>query len=235
MIIKCDAKGLEWVVAVYLSQDPVAMQEIIDGVDQHSNNQRAFNLPERLIAKIFLFRIIFANLDYAAFTYANDPEFTPTSSSKKFWQRVIDEFVAKYSRFAQWHIELVQQVTMTGQLVMPTGRVYKFERVRGEWPVTQIYNYPVQGLGADIMSIIRVSFKRRFDAAKINGVIVNTVHDDIVCDIHPSEQERVRALFHDVFADFPSNFKRLFGVEFNLPLRCEVSVGPNMKEVVELK
>ena len=126
-----------------------------------------------------------------------------------------------------------------GQLVMPTGRTYKFELrrdFRGELkaPETTIKNYPVQGFGADVMSIIRVSFAKRFRDAKIDGVIVNTVHDSIVCDISSSEISRVEALFHNVFRDFPANFNRVFGVEFDLPLKCEVSVGKNMKELEEI-
>jgi hypothetical protein len=56
LIINCDAKALEWVVGTYLSKDKVAKQEILNKVDQHSLNQKAFNLPSRLIAKTFVFR-----------------------------------------------------------------------------------------------------------------------------------------------------------------------------------
>jgi len=234
MIINCDAKGLEWYCAAYLSQDKVAMQEIYDGIDQHGSNQKAFGLPTRLISKVFLFRIIYANLKYAAHTYANDADFMGTSSSKKFWQKVIDEFVTKYNGFTAWHDRLVQEVTQTGRIVMPTGRIYSFDRdKKGEWPITQIYNYPVQGLGADIMSIIRISFRKRFIDAGVAGVIINTVHDSIVVDVPKHELPRVAQIFYDVFNDFPANFKRVFGLEFNLPLRCEILYGNNMKELEE--
>lgn len=168
----------------------------------------------------------------SAYSYANDPDFTDVSRSEKFWQKVIDAFYEKYRGLARWHTEIVQQVTLTGQLVMPTGRVYKFERhpVRG-WPETTIKNYPVQGLGADLMSIARVSFMRRFKNGNFNGILCNTVHDSIVVDLPKTEVERCVRLFDDVFSDIPTNFRKLFGVEFNLPLRCECGVGNNMKEL----
>lgn len=170
----------------------------------------------------------------SAYSYANDPDFTDVSRSEKFWQGVIDKFYQKYSGLAKWHTKIVQEVTLTGQLVMPTGRIYEYERNwRGDWPETTIKNYPVQGLGADIMAMIRVSFRKRFHNAGINGLIVNTVHDSIVCDVEEYEVERVAKIFHEVFADFPVNFRKFFGLEFNLPLRCEVSVGLNMKELNE--
>lgn len=232
MIVNCDAKALEWVVGSYLSQDKVAYQEIIDQVDQHTLNQKAFNLPTRLIAKTFVFRLMYGG---SAYSYANDPDFTSVSTSEKFWQQVIDRFYAKYQGLATWHTKIVQEVTLNGQLVMPTGRIYKYQRDKyGKWPETTIKNYPVQGLGADIMSIARVSFNKRFGAAGIKGIQVNTVHDSIVVDCEDSEVERVATIFHSVFNDLPTNFEKLFKVKFNLPLRCEVSVGKNMKELTEL-
>lgn len=56
MFVNCDVKSLEWVVGAYLSQDEVAIEEILRGVDQHSDNQIRFKLPSRLIAKTFVFR-----------------------------------------------------------------------------------------------------------------------------------------------------------------------------------
>ena len=60
MLINCDVKGLEVVVAAELSGDSVLRQEIIDKVDIHDTNRVAFNLgdgkPGRLVAKIFKFR-----------------------------------------------------------------------------------------------------------------------------------------------------------------------------------
>ena len=39
MLLQADAKQLEWVGATYLSQDQVALKEIWNSVDQHSDNQ----------------------------------------------------------------------------------------------------------------------------------------------------------------------------------------------------
>jgi DNA polymerase I-like protein with 3'-5' exonuclease and polymerase domains len=55
MIINADAKALEVVCAAYLSRDKVMMDEVRNGIDIHSANQKLFNIP-RLIAKILKFR-----------------------------------------------------------------------------------------------------------------------------------------------------------------------------------
>lgn len=144
-IVNCDAKALEWIVGAYLSRDKVARQEILDEIDQHTLNQKAFGLPSRLIAKKFVFRLMYGG---SAYSYANDPDFTDVSTSEKYWQKVIDAFYNKYTGLRDWHTKIVQEAMQTGQLVMPTGRIYKFEPkkdFRGELkaPETIIKNYPV--------------------------------------------------------------------------------------------
>src|SRR5512139_2325607 len=142
-ILQADAKSLEVYCAAYLSQDRLLMQELTDGLDMHSLNQEAFGLPSRLIAKILIFRILYGGNEYS---FANDPDFAAVSKSKDYWAKVIDKFYSKYKGLAQWHNQIIQQVTLTGQLVAPTGRVYKFEHTtKGDWPVTQIKNFIVQG------------------------------------------------------------------------------------------
>lgn len=239
MIVNGDAKALEWVVGTYLSKDKVAYQEIWDEIDQHSDNQRVFLLPDRLTAKKFVFRLMYGG---SAYSYANDPDFTHVSTSEKFWQKVIDKFYEKYKGFAEWHKSLLREVEKTGRLTLPTGRVYEYEYKRNfrgelELPQTIIKNYPVQGLGADVMSIIRVSFSKRFQRtiSKNDGIIINTVHDSLVCDVKESEVDKVAKIFFEVFEDFPLNFQRVFKIPFDLPLRVEVSIGNNMKELTEIK
>ena len=145
MLIKADASALEWRSAVFLSQDKVGIKEIEDGLDQHTHNQQSFGLPSRLIAKKFVFRLIYGG---SAFSYANDLDFAEVGFSEKQWQGVIDKFYEKYADLARWHISLMQQVNAKGKLVIPTGREFVFKtymnfRGEPEWPRTQILNFPV--------------------------------------------------------------------------------------------
>ena len=62
MICNADAKSLEWITCLFLSQDKAGIEEWLAFVDNpklndiHTKNQKDFNLISRLIAKIFLFR-----------------------------------------------------------------------------------------------------------------------------------------------------------------------------------
>lgn len=235
MIVNADAKALEWFGAVYLSKDPVGYQEIIDGVDQHSLNQVQFGLPSRDVAKRFVFRLIYGG---SAYSYAADNMFSEISTDEEFWQKVIDKFYGKYEGIAAWHERLELEAMQTGQIKIPTGRVFPFQPVRKgkhmKWPRTQILNYPVQGFGADFMVLARVMLKRRL--LGVDGVkFVCTVHDSIVWDCEPSMVDMVVETTYKVWDDIPAEFEKYFGVPMDLPPKVEVSVGPNWKDQTEIK
>jgi DNA polymerase I len=236
-IVNADGKAVEWVVGSWLAGDEVALQEIKDGADMHSDNQVKFNLPSRLIAKVFLFRTIFGG---SAYSFANDPDFMSVSTSKKFWERVIEAFHEKYQGWSKFWVDQLRIAISDGQIVSPLGRIWEFKQVQkynGDWgwPVTTIQNWPVQGTSADLMCLSRVMFKKRFDEEKIQGKLITTVHDSIVADVEDYETARTTRLFHEVFREVPGEIKRLFGVEFPIPFRVEVSVGSTMGNLQEYK
>ena len=180
-----------------------------------------------------MFRLIYGG---SAYSYANDPNFSVVSKSEKFWQGVIDETYSKYRGLAEWHKQLVQQVAKQGYIRTPFGREYHYkpERKRGElvWPRTTILNYPVQGWGADLMQIARVSAWRRL---KDKATFIATVHDDIELDV-PNDPEllyQVCTELEKVFQDVPANVKRIYGYEMRVPLSGEVSFGNNLKQMKE--
>ena len=95
-----------------------------------------------------------------------------------------------------------------------------------------ILNYPVQGLGADIMAIARVALHTRLKALQLPDVkLINTVHDSIIIDTPDEHTDVLSQMMLDVFEAVPRNFQRLFGVEFNLPMKAEVQVGQNWKDM----
>lgn len=159
-----------------------------------------------------------------------------------FWQKVIDEFYTKYAGIRKWHDWLVQEVMDKGKLVMPTGREYEwkpFLRPDGsvKWPRTQILNYPVQGLGADLVAIARVTIRKRLMKQGLTKSVLlfSTVHDSIDLDVDGDIRlcYNICALVNKAIEDVPTNFYRLFGVPFDLPLKAEVAFGPNLKDLTE--
>jgi DNA polymerase I-like protein with 3'-5' exonuclease and polymerase domains len=237
MLINLDAKSLEWVTACYLSGDKIGREELASGVDLHSRNQIELALPTRTVAKVFLFRTIYCDeTSGGAYGFSHDPEFAHVSSSNRFWQKRIDTFFTKYSGIAKWHEYLLKEVGASGRLQMPYGREYPFFRKENKngdkvWPKTQIYNYPVQGLGAELMAIVRVSLGKRLNAIGSKALLRSTVHDSVLIDAPKKEVDIIVPLIYNVFRDVPRNFEKLFSIPFDMELKCEVTKGPNLGEM----
>lgn len=231
MLIQCDAAQLEWRCIVDLSADATGIAEIKNKLDTHSINQEAFDLPSRLIAKIYLFRTIYRGSGYA---FAMDKEFKHVSSDPDFWEDVNRKFFRKYSGIDHTHRQWAERV-ITGQpLVGVTGRVWPIKmdvdrKGNPKVPWTTLTNYPVQGTSADIMAVARVSLYNRMKKYNVEGKLVSSVHDSIVIDA--PKLDNIPRLMYDVFEDIPKNFKKLFNYEMNVPYACEVKVGPNLTEM----
>ena len=236
MLVNVDVKSLEIVVAAYLSQDPVLMKELREGVDFHEDNRIKFGLPSRLIAKVLGFRILYGGTEHS---FVRDPDFTAVSSNKKYWAKAIENYYTKYKGIREWHKQLIQTATTSGKVISPTGRYYLYqpkETAFGvEWPITTIKNYIVQGLGADLVMIARISLYNRMKKLGLQSKLVATVHDSIVIDCPENEWEQIAALALSSVRDVPLNFKRLFGTEFNLALNAEVLYGKTLGKMEEWK
>lgn len=239
MLVNCDVKGLEVVVAGELSGDPVLKQEIRDKVDIHEVNRDRFKLgagkPGRLIAKIFKFRLIYGG---SAYSYAHDSDFMGVSTSEKFWQGIIDEYYDKYKGIRKWHNWLIDQAKKNGRLEIPSGRFFPIEpdwSKREPWPITVIKNYPVQGFGADLVMLARLQAAKRLRMASVkNALLISTVHDSIVADCPENEVEVVGRILNESVEAVPKLCKQVFGYDFSLPMNAEVQYGPNKKDLKDL-
>jgi DNA polymerase I-like protein with 3'-5' exonuclease and polymerase domains len=77
------------------------------------------------------------------------------------------------------------------------------------------------------MAIARVSLANRLKDMK-DIKLINTVHDSIIVDFNSKVCDNISIvrLVDKCFTDIPTNFEKLFGVKFNLPMRVECQVGP---------
>lgn len=232
-IIQMDVTGLEILCTAFNSQDKVLYDELRNNLNIHSDNERTLKLPDRDTAKKWVFKMLYGASQYG---YARDPDFVHISKNPKYWKGVIDRYYEKYRGIQSWHNYLVAEAGRTGMLVSPSGREYNFplERdSRGELslPRTKVLNYLTQGFGADIMAIARVSFFRRFKEAGIEGELINTVHDSIVVDVPEAKEAAVVQLFNEVFRDLPKNISKIFDIDFDMEVRCEILSGINQYDL----
>lgn len=238
ILINCDVKGLEVVVAADLSSDSVLKQEVIDKVDFHALNQERFGLPDRVTAKRFIFKLLYGA---TAFGYSKDSDFLGVGFSVKQWQSVIDEFYSKYSGIGKWHNQLLETCRREdGVIEIPSGRYYQFAPKKNDWgdwkwPLTQIKNYPVQGFGADLVKLARIEFFERFQQSGLEGFFIQTIHDSIVVDCPEKNVAEIAKMLSESVAKVPELCYNYWSYKFSLPMTSEILVGPNKKDLIEYK
>lgn len=235
MLVSVDAKQLEWRTILELSRDEVGIAEVLEGQDTHDLNRIAFNLPSRLIAKIYLFRTIFRG---SGWSFANDPDFMHVSADPKFWEAINEKFFGKYKGIAACH-ERWREIVMSGQpIIGPLGTFWPIPNrdKKGELyiPWTTLTNFPVQGTGADVMMIARISAYNRMRAWK-DVQFIQTIHDSITVDCAQEQVQKVANCFYEVFRDLQQNIKKLFGYDWIVPLEGEVKCGRNQASFKEIK
>lgn len=232
MIIACDASQLEWRTVLELSGDPVGLAEVVEGQDTHSLNQEFFNLPSRLIAKIYLFRTIFNR--GAGYAFTVDPQFMHVSTSVDFWNEVGVKFYTKYKKIDELYDKNLTLIGQGKPIVGPLGRWWKIPMTaKGDLPVTKAVNYPTQGTGADVMMLARLMAKARISKQSWGHLVawVSTVHDSIVVDAPGEYVQPIAQIFDEVFADLPKVILKNFDYVWTVPLACETKFGMNMKDM----
>lgn len=229
MLVQGDKAQLEWRTAVWLSNDVVGKQEILNKEDTHEKNRVAFTLPSRLIAKIYLFRTIFRGSGYA---FSKDPDFSHVSDDAAFWDDINGKFYRKYNGLDRWHKHLAQLSASRKPIVGPTGREWLvLPEDDGKLKWTVFTNYPVQGTGADIVMVERVSLRNRLRSQGLRSKLVGTVHDSIIADCPDDEVETVARIMIEVANDTPKNFKKLFNVDMDIPFPTEIKIGHNLNQM----
>lgn len=237
MLVNADVKSLEVFVAAELSDDKVLKEELVNKLDLHSLNQARFNLPDRVTAKRFIFKLLYGATAYG---YSVDSDFISCAMSQKDWQLVIDEFYNKYTGIAKWHKKIIEQAMRDGFLEIPSGRFYEYRPKKNDWgqmkwPLTTIKNYPVQGFGADLVKLARIDFHKRLQASGLEAKFICTVHDSLVVDTPEENVYNISKMLKESIEYVPTACRECFDYEFSLPIWCEIQVGPNKFDMKEIK
>ena len=226
-ILEADFAQLEFRTAAFLSQDKIAMKEIEDGFDVHSYTANVITESGQKISRQEAKAHTFAPL-YGATGFGR------TNAEAKYYE----QFTKKYKEIALWHSRLAKEAINTRKIRIPSGREFSFpdveRRVNGTVShFTQIKNYPVQSFAtADIVPLVLMKIDERLSTCK--SCIVNTVHDSIVIDVHPEEQDQVLFIIKSINNDMKTIIDNYYGINFNVPLLLEAKIGDNWLDTKEV-
>jgi len=219
-ILEADFAQLEFRAAAYLSQDGVAIEEVSTGFDVHSYTAKvitdAGQPTDRQTAKAHTFAPLYGATGFGR-----------TKAEAAYYEH----FTEKYKGIAAWHSRLAKEAISTQKIRTPSGREFAFPDVvrKASGRVsyfTQIKNYPVQGFAtADIVPVVLIHIDDLLKDMK--SCIVNTVHDSIVIDVHPEEEEKVLNAINETNKILKDLITMRWGIDFNVPLLLESKIGPN--------
>ena len=225
-ILEADFSGLEFRVAGELSRDPQIIMDIKSGTDIHSQTASIINRCSvesvskdmRQAAKAYTFAPLYGGMG------AGEPHHV---------QNYFKQFFEIYKGLGGYQKRLMDGVIRNGIVQTPSGRQYF-------WPgakrlssgrctnATQVVNYPVQGFATgDLVPLACIRAQRLFREAKVKSLLILTVHDSIVVDCFPDEQDTVCRLLSEAMVGITSEAHTRWGYDSVLPLDIEISGGTN--------
>lgn len=219
-IIEADYSQLEFRCAGILSGDPNIKSDVRAGVDAHAYTASVMTKhgqpTDRQAAKPHTFKPLYGGT-------------SGTPAEQAYYKAFLTE---RYPRTGEWHKELMNEAVATKLVVLPTGREYAFAAERTYWGgctfATQIKNYPVQGFAtADIVPLANILFYRLLTQNNLCSLLINTVHDSIVVDVYPGEEQRVCQLLMEAMLGVVEELRKRYNIVLSIPLAVEVKIGSN--------
>jgi len=232
-ILEADFSGLEFRVAGELSQDEQIIEDILHGKDVHKQTAVIINRCEvsdvtkemRQAAKAYTFAPLYGGMG------ANEPPHV---------QQYFREYFNIYKGLRKWHKKLMDGVMADGIVRTPSGREFFWENPKriGNGRIsnaTQVVNYPVQSFAtADIVVLSCVRALRGFKENECKSRLIITVHDSIVVDVFPGEEQTVKSILSWAMRDISEEIEKRFNYKMILPLDIEMTSGPNWMEQTEI-
>ncbi len=222
-ILEIDFAQLEFRTAVYLAQDKQGMEDIKNKIDVHQYTADIIGVS-RQDAKAHTFKPLYGGV-------------TGTEDEKRYYTK----FLEKYKDIKKWHENLQSEAIRYKRVKLPTGREYAFpyaERTPwgGSTYGTQIKNYPVQGFAtADIVPLACINIYKLMQEQGVKSLLVNTVHDSIVADVYPGEEDVMSKIFKQGTSNVIPSLKEYYKINFNVPLDTETKIGINWLQMEDIK
>lgn len=227
LMAEADGSQLEFRVAAFLGNDTQAKADISSGHDVHRFTASVLNdIDEAEVNKL-------QRQDAKADTFK--PLYGGTSGSPA-QQQYYKAFRERYPELAHTQEQWVYDVLTSHpkRLATSWGLRYYFpyaHKSKTGWcnVTSSVYNYPVQALAtAEIIPIALVYFWHRVRAAGLHQFIriVNTVHDSVICELHPDYVEQfkelaIQSFTHDVYEYLDA----VYDMEFDVPLGTGITTG----------
>lgn len=259
-ISDADAKQLEFRVAAFLGQDEQALADIRNpDFDAHIQTLTIMlnKVFDKTVYEDLLTR--YRAGDKEVKYQRNDNKICKSHTYKPLFGG--DSGTADETRYYRWFREhykditaecerWLKQVHRQGWHRTAAGLIFRFSFVwkqmgnalvafdikRKKLLKPAVYNYAIQALAQEIDSLAIICLYYRLKAEGIRAVLINTVHDSVSGEVHEEDESRwVEAVRMAFCVDTIYYLREIYGLDWNVPLGCDISFGDNLGEGKQLE
>jgi DNA polymerase-1 len=235
-ILDADQSQIEIRYAAWLSQDPKMIAAVESGEDIHTamaaimldKPTREVTEQERQDCKARTFLILYGG---GARKLSADLKI-----SRRRAQRMIDEYFLTFSGLKRFidetHLKARRNLSVTTAFGFTRNFLQPdhWDSPEGWTIQRQAFNTLVQNGAACVTYCSMIWLQRQLEKECLQSKLILQVHDSIVVDVYPGERDRIAELV-TASMEGARSITTEYGVDLDIPLRCDVQVGPNWGEL----
>ncbi len=233
-LLSADYSQIELRLLAHFSEDPTLLQAFAENRDIHAIvaaqiygiDVAAVTDEMRRAAKTVNFGVIYG---ISATGLA-----TRLHLSVKEGATFIDAYFQKYPRVEQYQQKLLADCHASQFVATILGRRRRIEGVRAtttyknrNQPEREAINMQIQGSAADLIKVAMLNLHRRLKRENLRARMLLQIHDELVFETPPEEQGTLMAMVREEMTQALSR-------ELRVPLRVDMSVGPNWHDQIEV-
>ncbi len=230
-IVGYDLSQIELRLAALLSNDPVMIQEYVDGIDRHTETAFLINPNADIMADDFHDRWRWAGkqLNFLIIYLGQALKFQETCLHDagillplEQCQNAIQLVDNKYLVFRAWQQELIADVREKGYMELFTGWSRTFGKgLSADAYINEIVNFPIQTTAAQLLQSAQYAINCEFLRQRMRSIIALQIHDAVYVDMPMEEEKKVDKIVEKYLTNPP-----LLGIlnnilERSIPLEYE--------------
>ena len=226
-LMAVDYSQIELRIIAALSEDPNMIEAFQQGHDIHAATAaKVFHTPleevtrdQRSAAKAVNFGIIYGQ---SAFGLAQNLSISRTEA-----KGIIDAYFEQYSTIKKYMDNVIAQARELGYVETIMKRRRYLPDINSANAVVRGYaernavNAPIQGSAADIIKMAMIAVDQAMKTEKVQSKMILQVHDELVFDVHVSEEQRMQILVKEAMEN---------AIKLVVPMEVEWKIAPNWLE-----
>ena len=227
-LLAADYSQIELRIMAALSQDQSMIKAFKDGIDIHlTTASKVYKLPVSKVdramrsnAKAVNFGIIYG---ISPFGLSQN-----IGVSRREAKEIIDQYFDQFPAIKEYMTIIIDRAREFEYVETIMGRRRNLRDINSRNNVIRSFaernaiNAPIQGSAADIIKSAMIKINNEIEKRKLKSKMLLQVHDELVFDMHNSEQEELKELVRDLMENVVD--------DFSVPLVVEMGQGSDWLE-----